>query len=138
MTRTRKMHVLIVDDDPLTRLMASEALREGGYTSVEAEDGLRALALFDAERPDLVLTDIFMPEKEGLETISELGLLDPAVRVIAISGGGNMGILNPLPMAAKLGAVRTLAKPFGRRELLEAVAAALEDLGTSSPENLAR
>lgn len=50
MTRTRKMHVLIVDDDPLTRLMASEALREGGYTSVEAEDGLRALALFDAER----------------------------------------------------------------------------------------
>ena len=92
--------------------------------------------MYREQRPDLVLTDIFMPEKEGLETISELGLLDPAVRVIAISGGGNMGILNPLPMAAKLGAVRTLAKPFGRRELLEAVAAALEDPGTSSPENL--
>ena len=53
MTGTRKIHVLIVDDDPLTRLMASEALRESGYSSVEAEDGLRALALFDTERPDV-------------------------------------------------------------------------------------
>ena len=60
MTGTRKIHVLIVDDDPLTRLMASEALRESGYTSVEAEDGLRALALFDSERPDLVLLDVMI------------------------------------------------------------------------------
>ena len=130
--------VLVIEDDGSVRSLIRKILEGEGYEVLEAPDGDQGVRTFRDERPDLVLTDIFMPEKEGLETISELGLLDPAVRVIAISGGGNMGILNPLPMAAKLGAVRTLAKPFGRRELLEAVAAALEDLGTSSPENLAR
>ena len=128
--------VLVIEDDGSVRSLIRKILEGEGYEVLEAPDGDQGVRTFRDERPDLVLTDIFMPEKEGLETISELGLLDPAVRVIAISGGGNMGILNPLPMAAKLGAVRTLAKPFGRRELLEAVVAALEDPGTSSPENL--
>ena len=77
--------------------------------------------MYREQRPDLVLTDIFMPGKEGLETILELGLLDPEVRIIAVSGGGNMGILNPLPMAAKLGALRTLSKPFSGKELVDLV-----------------
>ena len=128
--------ILVIEDDDSVRKLIRRILEGAGYSVQEAPDGVQGVQTYREQRPDLVLTDIFMPEKEGLETISELGLLDPAVRVIAISGGGNMGILNPLPMAAKLGAVRTLAKPFGRRELLEAVAAALEDPGTSSPENL--
>ena len=77
--------------------------------------------MYREQHPDLVLTDIFMPGKEGLETILELGLLDPEVRIIAVSGGGNMGILNPLPMAAKLGALRTLSKPFSGKELVDLV-----------------
>ena len=128
--------ILVIEDDDSVRKLIRRILEGAGYTVLEAPDGVQGVQVYREQHPDLVLTDIFMPGKEGLETILELGLLDPEVRIIAVSGGGNMGILNPLPMAAKLGAVRTLAKPFGRRELLEAVAAALEDPGTSSPENL--
>ena len=113
--------VLVIEDDGSVRSLIRKILEGEGYEVLEAPDGDQGVRTFRDERPDLVLTDIFMPEKEGLETISELGLLDPAVRVIAISGGGNMGILNPLPMAAKLGALRTLSKPFSGKELVDLV-----------------
>ena len=72
MTVSNSPHVLVVDDDPLTRMMATEALREGGFTIREAEDGEQALALFDAAPPDLVLLDVMMPGLSGFEVCQQL------------------------------------------------------------------
>lgn len=117
MTRTRKMHVLIVDDDPLTRLMASEALREGGYTSVEAEDGLRALALFDAERPDLVLLDVMMPKKSGYEVCEALRA-DPAQAALKIVMLTAKGRDTEVAKGLAIGADVYMTKPFSTKELM--------------------
>ena len=113
--------ILVIEDDDSVRKLIRRILEGAGYTVLEAPDGVQGVQTYREQRPDLVLTDIFMPGKEGLETILELGLLDPEVRIIAVSGGGNMGILNPLPMAAKLGALRTLSKPFSGKELVDLV-----------------
>ena len=113
--------ILVIEDDDSVRKLIRRILEGAGYTVLEAPDGVQGVQTYREQRPDLVLTDIFMPGKEGLETILELGLLDLEVRIIAVSGGGNMGILNPLPMAAKLGALRTLSKPFSGKELVDLV-----------------
>ena len=113
--------ILVIEDDDSVRKLIRRILEGAGYTVLEAPDGVQGVQTYREQRPDLVLTDIFMPGKEGLETILELGLLDPEVRIIAVSGGGNMGILNPLPMAAKLGALRTLSKTFSGKELVDLV-----------------
>jgi DNA-binding response OmpR family regulator len=111
MTGTRKIHVLIVDDDPLTRLMASEALRESGYTSVEAEDGLRALALFDSERPDLVLLDVMMPRLGGFDVCQHLrarpeGQLVPIIMLTGLDDGESV------ERAFQVGATDFISKPI--------------------------
>ena len=67
MTATESARILVVDDDPLTRLMASEALREGGFVTLEAQDGAQALGMFDAAVPDLVLLEVVMPGRSGVE-----------------------------------------------------------------------
>ncbi|MCK6387702.1 putative bifunctional diguanylate cyclase/phosphodiesterase [Zoogloea sp.] len=111
MTGTRKIHVLIVDDDPLTRLMASEALRESGYSSVEAEDGLRALALFDTERPDLVLLDVMMPRLGGFDVCQHLrarpeGQLVPIIMLTGLDDGESV------ERAFQVGATDFISKPI--------------------------
>jgi DNA-binding NtrC family response regulator len=113
--------ILVIEDDEAIRRMAARILARAGYEVIEAGDGKEGVRLFRSDLPNLVVTDIFMPEKEGLETIAELAGESPDVRIIAISGGGNLGILNPLPMAEKLRAARSLTKPFGRNDLLQAV-----------------
>jgi CheY-like chemotaxis protein len=113
--------ILLIEDDGTVRLMAVRILTKAGYRVLEAPDGREGVRIYREELPDLVVTDIFMPEKEGLETIAELAGEYPGIRIVAVSGGGTLGILNPLPMAAKLGASRTLAKPYGRTDLLDAV-----------------
>jgi DNA-binding NarL/FixJ family response regulator len=75
--------------------------------------------------PDIVITDLVMPEKEGMETIVEVRKRWPGVRVVAISGGGYMSASAYLTMASRLGAVKTLSKPFSNRELMAAVDDAL-------------
>ena len=81
-------HVLVVDDDPLTRMMAAEALREGGFTVLEAEDGLNALGLFSERQPDLVLLDVMMPGLSGFEVCQRLRLMPGGslVPVIMLTG----------------------------------------------------
>ena len=72
MTATPKPHILVVDDDPLTRMMATEALREGGFATAEAEDGVRALAAFEALHPDLVLLNVMMPGLVGRRNTAQV------------------------------------------------------------------
>ena len=113
--------ILIIDDDEavLSSLMAM--LELDGYDVVGARGGRKGLALFREKTADLVITDIFMPEKEGVEIITELKRGFPEVKIIAISGGDRTASQDYLPVAEKLGAVRNLRKPFDPPEFLEAV-----------------
>ena len=120
MTGTRKIHVLIVDDDPLTRLMASEALRESGYSSVEAEDGLRALALFDTERPDLVLMDLKMPVMDGYEATRLIRAEAPTAPLVVMSAFAYEG---DIERAYEAGCTDYVTKPVDGKELLAKIEA---------------
>ena len=110
--------ILVIDDEQLIRLQIRSALELEGYVVHEAANGNEGLARIAEAAPDVVITDILMPDKEGIETILELRRSHPKIRIIAISGGGRTGNKDFLRTAKHLGADRTLAKPFGLAELL--------------------
>lgn len=113
--------ILVIDDDAQLRGFLREVLDQEGFQVLEAENGNVGSVLFERHRPDLVLTDIVMPEKEGMELIMELRRADPALPIIAMSGG-NAGFSGSyLSAAGKLGADATLAKPFTASHLLAAI-----------------
>jgi CheY-like chemotaxis protein len=118
--------ILLVDDDEQFRSMLSESLRRAGYEVTEARDGFEGIRLYRNHPSDLIITDLIMPEKEGLETIQEYRRGYPEVKIIAISGGSRNGSVDYLKMAKALGAQRVLAKPFLRQEILDAVTQVLE------------
>ncbi len=118
--------ILLVDDDNEFRAMLSEALTGEGYEVQEASDGRQAIKLYESQPTDLVITDLVMPEKEGLEMIVEINRLHAGVKIIAISGGGRVGSQDYLKIAKALGAQRVLAKPFSHREILEAITQVLQ------------
>jgi CheY-like chemotaxis protein len=113
--------ILIVDDDVGMRLITARILEGEGYEVLIAEDGHAGLKLFVEHEPDLVITDLFMPGKDGLETILEIKALGRNVGILATSGGGATGRLNFLEIATDFGADRVLSKPFRSKELLAAV-----------------
>jgi CheY-like chemotaxis protein len=113
--------ILLIDDDAELRLMLREMLEQAGYDVVEASNGREGVACYEATSIDLVITDILMPEQEGLETITLLQHINPQVKIIAVSGGGLTGRMDFLYVAAMLGVQRTLRKPISRQTLLEAV-----------------
>jgi CheY-like chemotaxis protein len=115
----------VIDDDPNIRQMLHHMLEREGFEVSTASNGNEALAMFRAQPADLVITDIIMPEKEGIETIRELKGAFPDTKIIAISGGGRVGPSDYLKMAKLLGAQRTIAKPFDRSEMLSAVKEAI-------------
>ena len=119
--------VLVVEDDPdLLRLMTS-AFARAGFKAYSARNGRLALQLLRALEPDLMVTDIVMPEKEGIATIIEAKQAAPATAVIAISGGGQYGRTgNFLQWAEELGADQVMAKPFPMAQLLTAAREVLE------------
>jgi CheY-like chemotaxis protein len=124
--------VLVIDDDELVRQSLRRMLEKGGHEVGLAANGRHGLALFLDDTYDLVITDILMPEMEGLETVRELRRLSPAVPVVVITGsasGGSRGAASPLPdylqMSKLLGASHTLRKPFTGPQLLEVVSACL-------------
>jgi DNA-binding response OmpR family regulator len=109
--------ILIIDDDLAFRQMIRLLLGRLGHAVIEACDGNEGVARFKAEHPDLVICDIVMPDKEGIQTILEIRALAPEGRIIAMSGGGvNVG-LDYLTAALKLGANLILPKPFRLAEL---------------------
>ena len=110
--------ILVIDDDELVRTTIKAALELADYEVVEAVDGQEGVNTFQTGGFDLVITDIIMPEKEGIETIIELRQHDPAVKIIAISGGGRTSNQIFLDVAKKFGAVDVLAKPFTPKQLV--------------------
>jgi CheY-like chemotaxis protein len=113
--------VLVIDDDAMSRQAIQAILEDDGYSVTCAEDGRRGLAAFRRGRPDVVVTDILMPDKEGIETILELRTLWPHGSIIAISGGGRIAKSDFLDMAKRCGADAVLAKPFEPDALLSLV-----------------
>ena len=118
-------NILLVDDNAGLLKMQAEFLRSAGYVVTTAANGKEALRLTQEQAFDLVVTDLVMPEKEGIETIIELRRKIPAMKIIAMSGGGRGDAKDYLIVAQKLGAAKTLAKPFSGKELVEAVASVL-------------
>lgn len=125
--------ILIIDDEPLMRLTLRTALEQAGYAVIEACDGNEGLARFEAENPDLVLTDIIMPDREGVETIGVMKRARPQTPIIAMSGGGRLGASVFLDLAQKLGATRTLSKPIRNGDLQQAVRESLDAARTARP-----
>jgi len=119
--------ILLVDDDEDFRKMLHKILARAGYQVEDAPNGQAALEIYQARPSDLIVTDLVMPEKEGIETIVEFRRQNPAVKIIAISGGSRITPTVNLAMAQKLGARRTLAKPFAPQELLDAIAQVLAE-----------
>jgi CheY-like chemotaxis protein len=113
--------VLLIDDDDHARMVFRQILERAGHTVLEAADGREGIQLYRQAPTDLVITDILMPEQDGLEIIIALRKEFPEVKIIAISGGGEAGRMDFLYVAERLGAQRTLHKPFGVQELVEAV-----------------
>ena len=117
--------ILLVDDDELLRGTLHQILVRAGYDVDDASDGKIAVRRYRGQRCDLVITDIVMPDEEGLGTIKELRRVDPKVKIIAMSGGGLGKAGDYLGIAQMLGAMRTLAKPFFPEALLAMIAEVL-------------
>ena len=115
--------ILIIDDDPDTRSMLEDILKSASHQTFTAADGKEGLKQYLANPADLVITDMFMPDKDGFETIVELRKKFPTVAIIAMSGKAVAA--NMLSIAQKLGAAEVLQKPFLSIELLSAVDRAL-------------
>ena len=122
--------ILIIDDDIQILKMLRKMLEHEGYEVVDAADGNKGLKLYQEDPTELIIIDLIMPEKEGIETIIDLRREFPEVKIIAMSGGGHGEPDSYLHMAKGLGAQRTLTKPFGKEELLEAIGA-IEDKSCS-------
>jgi DNA-binding response OmpR family regulator len=118
--------VLVIEDDDHLRRLLRAVLERAGHTVEDAPNGAAGLKQFSTHPADVVVTDIIMPEKEGLETIIELKRDHPEVKIIAISGGGARLDAQYLPSAKALGADCTIEKPFEPREVIEAVGGLLQ------------
>jgi len=117
--------VLLVDDDDLSRSTVQAMLSRMGHEVDAVGDGRAALQVCRTEPPELVVTDLIMPDTDGLELIQEIRKFAPTLPIIAISGGGRVNANEYLTVAQKFGAAVVLAKPFSNLELREAVSSAL-------------
>ena len=113
--------ILIIDDDTALRRTMRKVVERMGHMAEEAEDGAMGLRLFRDGSYDLVVTDLLMPEKEGIETIMELREEAPEVKILAVSGGMTLDRTGPLEDAEALGADASLPKPFGVEDFMAAV-----------------
>jgi len=113
--------ILIIEDDTDLRRMLVKLLEREDFRVLEAGTGLEALQILDYFIPDMVITDIIMPDQDGIGTINELKKRFPEIKIIAISGGGRMLSKDYLGIAKILGAHHTFTKPFDTRLFLNKV-----------------
>jgi DNA-binding response OmpR family regulator len=119
--------ILIVEDDRELREMLKISLIRHKYTVLEAADGKEAITHFKPSITDLVITDLIMPDEDGLKVIMRLREIKPSLRVIAISGGGKAGPGSYLNLAKALGANAVFSKPFSVNELIAKIEMLLSD-----------
>jgi CheY-like chemotaxis protein len=110
--------ILVMDDELSLRQVMRVILERAGHTVLDAPDGREGMALWHREPTDVVVTDIFMPEKDGIHVLMEMNNVATKPKMIAMSGGGQKGLLDWRTAALALGADRVLVKPFDQRTLL--------------------
>lgn len=114
-------HILVIDDESAVRLGFEQFLTKAGYRVTSAEDGREGMSLMRKQPPDLIITDIMMPEMDGLEILMEINKLKLNIPVITISGGMKTRPASFLPQAKRFGASRVFSKPVNLPELLTAI-----------------
>ena len=119
--------VLIVEDDKELREMLKLSLLRRGITVLEAENGKDAIVHFKPLLTDLVVTDLIMPEEDGLKVVIKLRELKPSIKIIAISGGGKVGPGSYLNLAKALGADAIYSKPFSVNDLISKIEQLLDN-----------
>ena len=119
--------ILVIDDEPSILLMIKKMIEKAGHEVDIALNGTEGLELFEINTPDLIITDIIMPQKEGLEIILELRKKHPDLKIIAISGGGRFGPEGYLPSAKLFGANMIFQKPLIQKEFMEAISKLLSE-----------
>ncbi|MBI1777298.1 MAG: response regulator [Proteobacteria bacterium] len=117
--------VLVIDDDAAARRLFAQVLSREGHVIRTSADGQLGLEQFKQARPDVVVTDLIMPNREGIETIRAMRAFDPSVPIIAMSGNTGAKLMNFLKLAKVSGATLTLEKPFRPSELVAAVSKVL-------------
>jgi len=117
--------IIVIDDEPSILLMLKKMLERAGHEVDLALNGKDGMDLYEMNKPDLVITDIIMPEKEGLETILQLRKKYPEIKIIAISGGGRFDPEGYLPSAKLFGADMVFQKPLVQKEFILAVTSLL-------------
>lgn len=125
MTLVPAQRILVVDDDASIRSVLQIGLSKAGYEVVQARNGVEAMRLWRAQRADLVITDLHMPEKNGLEVILELLAHSPDAPIIVMSDGGQTQQIEILGDARLLGAMLTIKKPFTLAEMMSLVSRVL-------------
>jgi DNA-binding response OmpR family regulator len=119
--------ILVIDDEKSIRKMLKIVLEKNNYKVFTAQDGNKGIQQFKDQKPDLIIIDLIMPEKEGLETIGEIKELNTSVKIIAISGGGTVDPTTYLMLAKNMGAHKTISKPIDNAALLSDVSTLLSD-----------
>lgn len=123
MNRNSQKTILIIDDEEQIRAVLRLILEKKGYHVLEASDGGKGIKCCRSNQVDLVITDIFMPDKEGIETIIELKRDFPKMKIFAMSGGGSVGPDTFLKISSQLGVIKTFTKPIDRKALLNEIEA---------------
>lgn len=118
--------VLVIEDDPQMRRLVARALAMAQHQVLQARNGREGLEQFRAHHPAVVITDLVMPEMEGIEIIRQLRQEAPTIRIIAMSGGGTTGSMMFLDFARELGADAVLSKPFRASDVIALVAESSE------------
>ena len=118
-------HILVIDDEPEVRYAIRAVLEDQGHDVSEANTGTEGLDTLSRESFDLVICDIIMPDKEGIETIVEIRDSLPDQKIVAMSGGGRIKKEDYLAVAAAVGATHTISKPFDAETLTDMVSAIL-------------
>jgi CheY-like chemotaxis protein len=113
--------VIVIDDQDPIRRIVRRALEQAGHEVLDAPDGASGMQILAQHSADVVISDIFMPGQDGIETLRQIRKDFPAVRVIVMSGGDSSGLLDLRQDAELLGAVKSLRKPFTAREIVDAV-----------------
>jgi two-component system chemotaxis response regulator CheY len=119
--------ILVVDDDTLVRTTLRRMLKSAGYALFEAKDGGEAVEAYRNQKPDLVILDIMMPNKDGLRTLLELRGLDQKAKIITMTAGARSGKIDYLALTKRVGANGILTKPFNSISVLAVVGQVLAD-----------
>jgi DNA-binding response OmpR family regulator len=120
-------NILVIDDNASVRKAITLMLESGGHSVLGAKDGSEGMRVFESAEPDLVIVDIIMPDKDGIEIIREMRRARPETRIIAMTGGGQFPNLDFLKMARAFGALDALAKPIDPDDLVSRVEACLSN-----------